>query len=277
MLSMLKLLIITSILVLSANAKTTDQRVESFEKRRITSNPKVKLESLKLVLKKEVEDGWYGYVYDISLTLNDKKITIKDTIFSNGKMITAELKSLKTSFPFKRLMHPTLDNKYYQKSHLIAGNQNAKHKLVIFSDPLCPNCTMTVPELIKDAQQNPTILALYYVSLPLDMHPTAKVLAKATHLAKIRGVENAYYKAYTANFDKYFDPYESKDNQKALDTFNKILKTNIKMYELNSKELNKHEKHDLELSSKALIAGTPTLFLDGEVDVTRSKYKKLIK
>ena len=281
MLSMLKLLMIISILSISVTtnlgAKTIDQRVESFEKRRINSNPSIKLKSIKLALKKEVKDGWYGYLYNIELTVKGKDVKTRDTVFSNGIMITPELKNLRNSLSLKRLMHPTLDNRYYQKSHLIAGNENAKHKIVVFSDPLCPNCTTTIPALIKDAQSNPGILALYYVSLPLDMHPTAKTLAKATKVAQKKGINNVYYKVYTAKFEKYFHPYENKNQQKALDAFNKVLKTNITMAEINNVKLEEKEKYDIKLSNDALVNGTPTLFIDGEVDLTRVKHKQYIK
>jgi predicted DsbA family dithiol-disulfide isomerase len=278
MLKLLTIIALSTSLVTNTWAKTVDQRVESFEKRRINSNPNLKLESLKLAFKKELKDGWYGYLFDIKLLVNGKPVDTKDIIFSNGKMITSELKNLKNSLSFKRFMHPTLDFTYYNKSNLIAGNIDAKHKLVVFSDPLCPNCTTLLPELIKDAQANPTILSLYYISLPLDMHPTAKTIIKASKIAKQQGVKNVDYKVYTANFEKHFDPYQNKDNQKTLDAFNKVLKTNITMKQiLNNKYLDKKIKSDKTLSDKAFINGTPTLFTDGEVDLTRAGYKKFIK
>lgn len=278
---MLKLLTIISILSISfainLGAKTVDQRVESFEKRRINSNPSIKLESLKLALKKEVKDGWYGYLFKIALDVKGKKINTTDVVFSNGKMIAPELKNLKNSLSYKNFMHPVLDERFYKKSHLIAGNVNAKHKLVVFSDPLCPNCTMTIPELIKDAQNNPSILSLYYISLPLDMHPTAKVLVKASKIAKEQGVKNVDYKVYTAKFEKYFDAYKNTDNQKTLDAFNKVLKTKITMNQVNNKHLEQRIKDDSKLSDYAFVNGTPTLFTDGEIDLTRTQYKKYLK
>ncbi len=277
MLSMLKLLTIISLLSVSLNAKTIEQRVESFEKRRINSNPALKLESIKLVFTKKIKDGWYGYLFDISLKVKGKSVKTKDILFSNGKMITPELRNLKNSLSYKKIMHPKLDKRYYQKSHLIAGNENAKHKLVVFSDPLCPNCTTTIPKLIKDAQANPDILSLYYITLPLDMHPTAKILVKASKIAKKQGVKNVDYKVYTAKFEKYFDAYDSKDEQKTLDAFNKVLKTNITMKQINAKYLEKIIKDDDKLADDAFVNGTPTLFIDGEIDLTRSDYRKYIK
>jgi phosphate transport system protein len=58
-------------------------------------------------------------------------------------------------------MYPKIGKQYYKEEYLIAGDREAKHKLLVFSDPLCPNCTTVLPELIKDANKNPKILALY--------------------------------------------------------------------------------------------------------------------
>jgi protein-disulfide isomerase len=82
---------------------------------------------------------------------------------------------------------------------------------------------------------------------------------------------------YTAKFERFFDPYATKDNQKALDAFNKVFGTKITMSQVNNPKLNKKLESDIKLSDEAYIQGTPTLFLNGDVDLTRSQYKKLIK
>ena len=277
-LSMLKLL---SILLISsffsvANAKTIEQRILSFEKHRVSQNPAIKLKNIKLVFKKDLEDNWKGYVYKLDLTLKGKDIHVNDIIFSNGNLVTAELRNLH-NLDLKRKMHPILDKRYYQDSHLIAGNKNAKHKLVIFSDPLCPICTSETPKIIQDVQEHPNIFALYYISFPLDMHPTAKTIAKAAMVLHSKGFKNSDYKVYTAGLDFYFDPYKNKDNKKSLDALNKVLKTNITMKQINNPLYNKRLQEDIKLANDAFVNGTPTLFLDGEVDLTRSQYKKYIK
>jgi predicted DsbA family dithiol-disulfide isomerase len=274
---MLKLLKIISILSTSLFSKTIEQSVESFEKRRVMSNPNVKLEDIKLVFKKEVKDGWYGYLFRLKLKVQDRQVETIDIVFSNGVMITGELKKLKNSLSFKNIMYPKIGKQYYKEEYLIAGDREAKHKLLVFSDPLCPNCTTVLPELIKDANKNPKMLALYYIALPLNMHPTAKILVKATKIAKSQGINGVDFKVYTANFEQYFDAYDNKDNQKTLDAFNKVLKTNITMKQINKTYLEKQVEADKKLAEEVFIKGTPTLFTDGEVDLTRSLYKKYIK
>lgn len=142
---------------------------------------------------------------------------------------------------------------------------------------MCPNCVDDIPEIIKTVKAHPTDFSLYYFSFPLDMHPTAKVLVKASKIAENKGLKDMIYKLYTANLEKHFDPYQEKNEQKVLDVFNKIFKTNITMAELNQQKIIADLETDIKLADKAFVIGTPTLFLNGEVDITRSNYKRMIK
>jgi protein-disulfide isomerase len=237
----------------------------------------VEVKNVKLAFTKDLGDGWKGYLFKIDLKYQGKDVKTNDILYSDGKVVTSELKK-PTGFDYKRMMHPTLDNRYMDKKNLIAGNHNAKHKIVIFSDPLCPNCTMVMPEIIKDVEANPKKLALYYISMPLDrIHPTARTLIKASKVAVAQGVKDVHMKVYTAKFDKFYDPYSEKDNQKALDAFNKVLGTKITMKQLENKKVVSELEHHVTLSDEAMIAGTPTIFFDGEVDIMRNKYKSVIK
>lgn len=275
---MLKLLTIVSLLSISLSARTAEEKIISYEKHRLRANPNIELKKQELVFKKELGNGWSGYVFSLDITIKaqNKDITVNDTLFSNGQFITSELKAM-NGLDLKRKMHPILDARYYTDEHLIAGNKNAKHKLVVFSDPLCPICTTDTPRIIKDVQDNPDLFALYYISYPLEMHPTAMTIAKAAELLKERKFENAEYKVYTAGLDAYFDAYKSKDKQKSLDALNKVLGTNLTLKEINTVHISKKIKADIKLAQDAFVNGTPTLFLDGEVDLTRSQYQKYIK
>ena len=282
MLSMLKLLTILSLLNISLlttiNAKTLEEKLIRFEKSRVSKNSRIKLKDIKIFFKKDLkQDGWIGYVFDLSIEVKGKKIKVKDILFSNGNIITPELTNINTNISYKRLMYPKLTSKYYDKKFLIAGNIDAKHTMVVFSDPLCPNCTNVVPELIRDVKKNPNKIALYYIYMPLDMHPTAKLLTKASIIAHINGIKDIEYKVYTANFEKDFDPYKEKDEKKVLKLFNKKFNTNITMAEIDSKTIKDKLKYGLKLSDEAMVQGTPTIFFDGKIDPMRNEYLKYIK
>ncbi len=277
----LKSLTIISLLSSSLAANQIDDDVLKYEKQRIhraVNRANGEVNSINIVLKKDLEtDGWYGYVFNIDVSIQDKKITQKDTLFAKEGLISPELINSKTKRSFKDLMYPTLSKDYFSKKHLIAGNPNAKHSLVVFSDPLCPICIDEVPFIIKNIMKNPDNIALYYYHMPLNMHPTARTLSKAAMIAKEQGIKNIDLKVYDTNFGNFYDPYKEKDNQKALDFFNKTFKTKITMKQIDSKELNDKLKHDLDMSEKAFVNGTPTLFFDGVIDKNRSKYEEFLK
>jgi protein-disulfide isomerase len=268
---------ITMLLSSSLFAIDVDKRVLRFEKSKIEKDPRIKLISIQQVLKVNLnKDGWYGYVFNITLKLGEREIKIKDQAFSNGQLISSDLVDIK-GLPYKNILYPTLTEKFYDNDYLAAGNKNAKHKLVIFSDPLCPNCTDIMPKLIKDAQTYPNILALYYYPMPLSMHPTADAIVKASALAKEDGIKNVNYKIYTAKFDKHFDPYKEKNNEVALKVVNQTLGTSYTQKDLKNPKLDHYVAKSLNISEEALVQGTPTIFLDGKYDLMRETYKKFIK
>ena len=175
------------------------------------------------------------------------------------------------------MMYPKLSKKYFSKEHLIAGDPNAPHTLVLFSYPLCPICVDEVPFIMKHIMENPKNIALYYYHMPLDMHPTAKTLSIASMIVKEQGIKDIDYKVYDKDFSNFFDAYEEKDNQKALNFFNKTFKTNITMKQINNIKWTNKIKSDLKMAEDAFVNGTPTLFFDGEIDKSRMKYEGYLK
>ncbi|MEA3497455.1 MAG: thioredoxin domain-containing protein [Campylobacterota bacterium] len=277
----LKSLMILSLLSSSIVANTIDDEVLKYEKQRIkraVSKANGKINEINIVLKKDLKkDGWYGYVFNLDITVNGKSIQQKDTLFAKDGLISPELINTKTKRSFKDMMYPTLDKKYFSKEHLIAGNPDAKHTLVLFSDPLCPICTDEVPFIIENIMKNPKNIALYYYHMPLDMHPTAKTLSIASMIAKEQGVKDIDYKVYTKDFSNFYDAYKETDNNKALKYFNKTYNTNITMKQINSNKWTKKIKKDLQMAEDAFVNGTPTLFFDGEIDKSRMKYEAFLK
>lgn len=279
---MLKLLMITTLLNTNLFAtKQIDQTILEYEEKKIASILKrqnIELNNVKIALKKDLkQNNWYGYVFDLTFTVKGKQLSQKDTLFTNGTLIAPELINSITKISFKESLYPSLTKKFFNKENLIAGNANAKHSLVIFSDPLCPICVDEVPTIIKNVMDNPQNIALYYYNLPLQMHPTAQILAKASMVATEMGIKNVEYRLYKTNFGNLYDAYKETDGQIALNHFNKIFKTNITMDQITTSDLNTRLQHEIDLSEEAFVSGTPTLFFDGEIDRTRIKYEKYLK
>ncbi|RBQ32811.1 disulfide bond formation protein DsbA [Arcobacter sp. FW59] len=273
---------IAKLLVLSAFASATllanDNLVIDFEKKRVAQNPNVKVKNIKVFYKKELElKGWNGYILEIDATIQDKGMKVKDTLFSDGKVIATDLYDVSTGKSLKDSITPTLTDKYYQKSKLIAGNEKAKDKIVVFSDPLCPFCTQYIPEVIDFVNKKSDSIALYYYAFPLThIHPASTTLSKLIDIAKVKNGNDIIMKAYTAHWSKYFE-VTSTDEKIILEAFNKELGLDIKIEELNKKEIITSLEKEVLMGEDMLVSGTPTIYINGEKDTTREKYKTLGK
>jgi protein-disulfide isomerase len=270
--------ILTLSIFLSASLFASDDVVVEFEKKRVAQNPNVKVNSITVNTKKELPvSGWNGYILDVNANVQGKDINAKDIIFSDGKYISLDLIDAQTGKSLKDFVTPNLTAKYYDKSKLIAGNHNAKDKIVIFSDPLCPFCMDYVPDVINYVNKNKDKIALYYYHFPLiSIHPAAVPLSKLIEVAKHKGVKDVELKVYKANWEQYFDA-KSVDEKKILEAFNKEFKTNIKLEEITANEINENLKKDISMGEDVMVQGTPTVFVNGEKDSSRQKYETLGK
>ena len=253
-----------------------DDNVLKFEKDRFSQNKRIKVKNVKVNTKKELpQSGWYGYVIDIDASMGGNDVKAKDIVFSNGEIIAPELFDIKTGMPLKDLMNPTLTEKYYDKDKLIAGNIDAKNKIVIFSDPLCPFCMDYVPDVINHVKKNPKEIALYYYHFPLlRIHPASGTLVRLMNVARAKGIKDIELKVYAADWDKYFTEKE-KNAQKIIDGFNKEFKTSFNLIDVNNEKNNAKVFEDVSMGEEAMVQGTPTVFVNGEQDKSKLKYEIL--
>lgn len=272
MLSMLKLL--ATIAILSSLAQADAQKVEKFLKKSFSNNPNIK--SLKVTVTNTIElkehKGWSAYYVELDglLKKDGRQISQKMFWYSNGDVITKELFDLngakdvadKIPLPFK--------DEYYKKENLIYGNANARHKVVIFSDPLCPFCRDFVPDALEEMKKDPNRYAVYYYHFPLEsIHPAAVELVQAAIALELKGRKNVVLDLYKVNVNP-----KEKSNEKILVEFNKTMNSKITMADLMSQEVTKHFQNDLKTADLAMVNGTPTMFLDGVIDRTKLKYKE---
>jgi thiol:disulfide interchange protein DsbC len=266
-----------SILIASSLYASNDESIVDFEKKRISQNPNVEVKSIKINTKKELPlNGWYGYILDVEANVQGKSINAKDILFSDGKYISLELIDSETGKSLKDLVTPNLTDNFHDKSKLIAGNHNAKDKIVIFSDPLCPFCKDYVPDVIKYVNKNKDSIALYYYNFPLSIHPAATPLSKLIEVAKHKGIKDAELKAYEIDWEPYFD-VKTTDEKKILEAFNKEFKTNIKVEEISTNEIKALIEKDITMGEEVMVAGTPTIFVNKVKDSTKLKYETLGK
>lgn len=275
----LSIIVASSLMLSSTFANDSiDANVLKFENERFSKNKRVEIKDVKINTKKEMpQKGWYGYIIDIDAKMAGKDIKAKDIVFSDGQLIAPELFDIKTGMALKDLMNPVLNDSYYDKSKLIAGNPDAKDKLVIFSDPLCPFCMDYVPDVINYVKKNEKKIALYYYHFPLfKIHPAAGPLAALMILAKKDGMKDVELKVYKADWEKYFESNEQ-DALKVINGFNKEFKTSYTIDDIKKKEVSEEMTHDIRMGDEVMVQGTPTIFVNGERDKSKLKYDKLGK
>lgn len=270
--------LLTAGIVLSTTlfANSSDQNIIEFEKKRISQNPSVSVQEITINTKKELPlEGWHGYILDVKAKIQNKEINAKDIIFSNGKYIAMDLINSENGKSLKDLVTPNLTEVYYDKSKLIAGNHNAKDKVVVFSDPLCPFCMEYIPDVINYVNKNKDSIALYYYNFPLlRLHPAAQTLSKISEVAKEKGLKDVELKVYTTDWKAYFQS-DSKDDKVILDGFNKVFKTNITLEEISKKQIGDIILKDIKMGEDVMVQGTPTIFINGVKDTSKTKIQTL--
>jgi len=161
----------------------------------------------------------------------------------------------------------------YDKKHLLFGNENAAHKILVFSDPQCPFCQETVPDIFKAAKKYPNKLAVYYYHLPLlRIHPVSGILTRVMHIAQEQGKLDVVEKMYSLKIN----PRET-NMKKVLAAVKKHTGFSVTPAQIDDQAVKKALQADELAASKMMVSGTPTVYIDGEWDKMRNGYKKLIK
>jgi len=273
---MSKLLSLAVITTLTVSAGTDADDVKDYIKNHMVKNGQVKVDSVDIIDSKLLDSpkGWEAFFVNIhakvkkSPTITDK-VTVPETLFVKDGYFVPTLINMETGEDLKMILKPELKKDVYNEKHLIAGNKNAKHTLVVFSDPQCPFCQTIVPALYKAAIDNPDTFALYYYHFPLlRIHPVSDIISRAMVTEQVKG-----------NFKKVIDMYTFKVNPREVNA-TKVLGMLNKQYDLklteemiNSEAVGKELLFDKEISNKSMVAGTPTIYLDGVWDPSRKKYK----
>jgi len=273
---MLKLLNTTLLLSSIVYASSQADKVEDFLDDKFMENPRIKSIDVSVsdVIELKKYKGWSAYIVDAKAYIKSQpKRAIKQRMiwFSDGHLITKELTDMQTGENVTDMVKPPFKDEYYTKENLIFGNSDAKHKVVIFSDPLCPFCKGFVPGALKEMKKDPQKFAVYYFHFPLErLHPASVTLVKAAAAAELQGRKDVVQKLYTV----VINPQE-RNVEKILKAFNKAEGTNITPKDLEIDAVKKQIEHDRDIANQLMVNGTPTLYLDGQIDKTKKKYLKV--
>lgn len=274
MLSMLKLLIITLLLSSIVDANN-DKKLRDFLEGRFSQNPSLESLHVKILESAPLESlsGWTSYIVEVDAVVKKDKKKIKQRMiyFSNGELITEEFTHLTSGDALRDKVRPTITKEYYKDFNLIFGKKDAKHRVAIFSDPLCPFCKNYVPGAIEFMKAKPEQFAVYYYHLPLQsIHPAAVTVVKAAIAAEIQGRKNVVLDMYKIEIDP-----QEKDEKKILKAFNDTMKTNISIEDIASSAVLKHFNSDMQMVEDMMVMGTPTMYFDDKLDPTKRKFQKV--
>jgi thiol:disulfide interchange protein DsbC len=246
------------------NVSVSEERLLGFFKEVGGQVPGLKFDRVKIDSVKPVpgEQGWMAVFMTIEVEAKGRKLQAADALFINGDLATPSLYNMKTGKNYKVEMKIA---PLYRKDHLIAGAPDARHKVVIFSDPLCPFCKETVPGYIKAAKDHPNDIALYYYHAPLTrIHPASSILVEAVEAAKIKGEKNAEALIYDAGIDP-----GNTDVKSIVKTINDKFGWKLKPEDLESDEVKKRLGVDASAVKMLGIHSTPSIFIDGKASEQR--------
>ncbi len=276
---MSKLLSTTLLVTLSLSASSNEDVVKNYIKHYMVKSPTIKVSSIDIIGKKELASpkGWDVYFVNIHAeikknpTITDK-VTVPETIFVKDDFASPTLIDMRTGRDLKATLKPNLKSDIYDDKHLFAGNKDAKHKIVVFSDPKCPFCQKKVPEIYKAVKANPETFALYYYHFPLlRIHPVSDILTRVMIIEQQKKHFDNAMKVYTLNVK-----YNDRNVTKVLAEVKKVIGISLTEKDLDAKDIADELKVDQEVAVKALVSGTPTVYIDGKWDKSRNKYKEFI-
>ncbi len=266
---------VAATVALSANAQPDNKLLLKYVKKAVVKNPQVKVKGVTVIESKTDKrlPGWTILLTTMDLEYQKKEIHAPEMMFVKDGLVTGHLVNLKTGNDYRDEIRPTVTQSYYDDAHLLFGNKDAAHKILIFSDPQCPFCQEVVPAIFKASKENPAKIAVYYYHLPLlRIHPVSDVLTRVMHVAQHEGKMDVVEKIYSLKIN----PQET-DMTKILAAVKNHTGYSVTAAQVNAKEVKAAMKADELAAGKMMVSGTPTIYIDGEWDKMRNGYKKLIK
>ena len=266
----LLLTILATVQLFAVTQKSMEHYVKEYVEKK-TNSPVEHIETISSYLI-EGTGGWRVYFLSLNVKMKISKQyktkKVNQIVFTKGNRITFSLKDT-TGKNYAKILKPKVPKEAYDKKHLLVGNANAKHKILVMSDPFCPYCQEIVPVLIDDVKAHPETFALYYYHLPLlRIHPASDVTTRAMHLFQEHGeIDNLKACYHLLVSEKERNP------QVVLNAIKTKTGVSLTLNEINAPAISKVLAFDKAMKKRLMVTGTPTIFIDDEWDPTRFKYK----
>ncbi len=275
----MKLKVIVFVLLATVQLFAVNQKkVEYYVKKYIEKKTHSKVEKIETVSTYEVggTDGWHVYFLSLDIKIKMGKVYrnrhLSQTVFGKGTKITFSLTD-KKGRNYAKLLKPLVPKSAYDKRHLLVGDENAQHKILLISDPFCPYCQEIVPPLITAVQQHPKLFALYSYQLPLvRIHPASAVVTKVMVLLHEEGKVEDYKNMYHLLVSE-----KERRESVILKAIEKKIGRKFTHKELMNPQIKEILDFDKAMKKRLFVTGTPTIFIDGIWDTTRMAYKRYIK
>ncbi len=266
-------------LTLSLSAMS-EERIKSYVKNYIEEQSKTPVKSIDVISSYQIDELPEWKVYFLSMKVGvklagkEQEMQFNKTVFSNGKKITFKLlkkgKYGQKDKDYSKLLKPKVPEDAYDEEHLLIGSKDAPHKILFFSDPFCPFCREKFPEVYDLVKKNSDIYGLYYYHLPLiKIHPASDLTTKAMHIFQKRGEIDKMMALY----DLFLEPTE-RDPKEIIHAIKEKTGVTFTLKELNAPEVKEAIEQDLLMKRRLMVTGTPTIFIDGEWDRSRKRYKQ---
>ena len=271
---MSKLLMSAIAATVTLSAGMSNKELTKYFKKFVVNNPSVKVTGAEVLDVQKIPEhpGWEAYLTNMKLQHNGKDVSVPQIVFVNGSLATSKLIDVKGGKDYSKEIKPKVPVSLYDDTHLLFGNRDAKHKILIFSDPQCPFCMEVVPEIMKAVKAHPETFALYYYHLPLmRIHPVSGILVRVMHVAQEKGRNDAVEKLYSLKID----PRET-NVDKVLAAVKKHSGFVVSKAEIDAKSVKDAIKADEKAAARMMVSGTPTIYVDGEWDKRRDRYESLI-
>lgn len=266
-----------TLLLASSLISANEVNLKKFLETSIKKNPNIISLNVEIVSKQKVKqvEGFDAYIVKLKGKAKfgdkEKPITQSSVYFVKGNYVTTELIDMKSGANLANSIGVEFKNEFYTKENLIYGNANAKHKVAIFSDPLCPFCSKYAPEALQYMKKYPNDFAIYYYHFPLpNLHPAAVAITKAAIVAVKQGIKDVELKMYDIKVNA-----REKDEQKIIDAFNRAVGSKVTVADIKKDYVLEHFNRDQKIASDLMVRGTPTVFFDGEKDANKMKYKSV--
>jgi protein-disulfide isomerase len=265
----------TIVVTVALSAEMSEKDLTKYFKKYIVKNPSAKVVGVDILDIRRVKDHkeWKAYLTIMNINHQGKDVAVPQTVFVNGDLIASKLVDFKRNMDYGKEIKPKVPNSLYDNAHLLFGNRDAKHKILVFSDPQCPYCMEVVPEIIKATKEHPETFALYYYHYPLlRLHPVSGVLVRIMYIAQELGRMDVVERLYSLQIN----PHET-NVDKIIEAVKKHTGFVVTKESLNDKKVLDAIEHDEKSANRMMVTGTPTIYMDGEWDKMRDRYKLFIK